>query len=319
MAPNSNFAELFHRYPKNPILTGNDWPYRANSVFNAGATFLHDGRTLLLVRVEDRRGISHLTAARSEDGITNWIIDSEPTFMPDPRNYPEEVWGVEDPRITWVPELEKYAIVYASFSSSGPLVSLALTKDFRSFERKGAVMPPDDKDAALFPRRFGGRWALVHRPIAYEFPVNRANIWISFSPDLKHWGDHTVVLEARRGAWWDANKIGLSPQPLETPEGWLIIYHGVRNTAAGCLYRLGLALLDLDDPLKVIRRGDEWVFGPDEPYERVGDVGDVVFPCGVIQDPKTGEIRLYYGAADTTIALATGNVNELLDWLKKQD
>ncbi|HYN24376.1 MAG TPA: glycosidase, partial [Pyrinomonadaceae bacterium] len=148
---------------------------------------------------------------------------------------------------------------------------------------------------------------------------NRANIWISFSPDLKHWGDHTVVLEARRGAWWDANKIGLSPQPLETPEGWLIIYHGVRNTAAGCLYRLGLALLDLDDPLKVIRRGDEWVFGPDEPYERVGEVGDVVFPCGVIQDPKTGEIRLYYGAADTTIALATGNVNELLDWLKKQD
>jgi predicted GH43/DUF377 family glycosyl hydrolase len=99
----------------------------------------------------------------------------------------------------------------------------------------------------------------------------------------------------------------------------LIIYHGVRITAAGCLYRLGLALLDLDDPLKVIRRGDESVFGPDEPYERVGEVGDVVFPCGVIQDPKTGEIRLYYGAADTTIALATANVNELLDWLKKQD
>jgi predicted GH43/DUF377 family glycosyl hydrolase len=236
--------------------------------------------------------------------------------MPDPGNYPEEVWGVEDPRITWVPELEKYAIVYASFSSSGPLVSLALTKDFRSFERKGAVMPPDDKDAALFPRRFGGRWALVHRPIAYEFPVNRANIWISFSPDLKHWGDHTVVLEARRGAWWDANKIGLSPQPLETPEGWLIIYHGVRNTAAGCLYRLGLALLDLDDPLKVIRRGDEWVFGPDEPYERVGEVGDVVFPCGVVHDQKTGDLRLYYGAADTSIALATGNVDELLEWLK---
>ncbi len=254
MAPNSNFAELFHRYSKNP----------------------------------------------------------------DPENYPEEVWGVEDPRITWIPELEKYVIVYASFSSVGPLVSLALTKDFRSFERKGAVTPPDDKDAALFPRRFGGHWALVHRPIT-DFPANRANIWISFSPDLKHWGDHAVVLEARRGAWWDANTIGLSPQPLETPQGWLIIYHGVRITTAGCLYRLGLALSDLDDPLKVIRRGDEWVFGPDEPYERVGEVGDVVFPCGVIQDPKTGEIRLYYGAADTTIALATANVNELLDWLKTQD
>ncbi len=315
MAPNSNFAELFHRYDKNPILTGNDWPYRANSVFNAGATLLQNGQTLLLVRVEDRRGISHLTAARSADGVTNWTIDPQPTFTPDPQNHPDEVWGVEDPRITWVDELEQFAVVYTSYSTSGPLVSLAMTKDFCHFERKGGVMPPEDKDAALFPRRFGGRWALVHRPIA-NFPVNRANIWISFSPDLKHWGDHTVVLEARRGAWWDANKIGLSPQPIETPEGWLIIYHGVRITAAGCLYRLGLALLDLDDPLKVIRRGDEWIFGPDEPYERVGDVGDVVFPCGVVHDQKTGDLRLYYGAADTSIALATGNVDELLEWLK---
>ena len=315
MAPNSNFAELFHRYDKNPILTGNDWPYRANSVFNAGATLLQNGQTLLLVRVEDRRGISHLTAARSADGVTNWTIDAQPTFTPDPQNHPEEVWGVEDSRITWVEELEQFAVVYTSYSTSGPLVSLAMTKDFRHFDRKGGVMPPEDKDAALFPRRFGGRWALVHRPIA-NFPANRANIWISFSPDLKHWGDHTVVLEARRGAWWDANKIGLSPQPIETPEGWLIIYHGVRITAAGCLYRLGLALLDLDDPVKVIRRGDEWVFGPDEPYERVGEVGDVVFPCGVVHDQKTGDLRLYYGAADTSIALATGNVDELLEWLK---
>lgn len=315
MAPNSNFAELFHRYDKNPILTIDDWPYRANSVFNAGATLLQNGQTLLLVRVEDRRGISHLTAARSADGVTNWTIDPQPTFTPDPQNHPEEVWGVEDSRITWVEELEQFAVVYTSYSTSGPLVSLAMTKDFCHFERKGAVMPPEDKDAALFPRRFGGRWALVHRPIA-NFPANRANIWISFSPDLKHWGDHTVVLEARRGAWWDANKIGLSPQPIETPEGWLIIYHGVRITAAGCLYRLGLALLDLDDPLKVIRRGDEWIFGPDEPYERVGDVGDVVFPCGVVHDQKTGDLRLYYGAADTSIALATGNVDELLEWLK---
>lgn len=269
-----------------------------------------------MVRVEDRRGISHLTAARSRDGKIDWAIDSEPTFVPDPENHPEEVWGVEDPRITWIEELAQFALVYTSYSTSGPLVSLALTKDFRTFERKGSVMPPDDKDAALFPRRFAGRWALIHRPIG-TFPANRANIWVSFSPDLKHWGDHTVVLEARRGAWWDANKIGLSPQPIETNEGWLIIYHGVRITPAGCLYRLGLALFDLDDPTKVIRRGDEWVFGPEEAYERVGDVGDVVFPCGVTHDEQTGELRLYYGAADTSIGLATGNVDEVLDWLKQ--
>jgi predicted GH43/DUF377 family glycosyl hydrolase len=313
----NNFRELFRRYEHNPILTADAWPYPSNSVFNAGATLLADGQTLLLVRVEDRRGISHLTAARSRNGITNWRIDPQPTLLPDPVNYPEEIWGIEDPRITWAPELDRYAVTYTSYSTSGPLVSLALTKDFQGFERKGAVMPPEDKDAALFPRRLGGRWAMLHRPVP-SFPGTRANIWLSFSPDLKHWGDHCVVLEARRGAWWDANKIGLSPQPLETPEGWLIIYHGVRMTPAGCLYRLGLALLDLEEPCQVIRRGDEWVFGPDAPYERVGDVGDVVFPCGVAHNEATGELRMYYGAADTSIALATANVSELLDWLKAQ-
>jgi predicted GH43/DUF377 family glycosyl hydrolase len=310
----SHFRELFRRHEANPILTAADWPYPANSVFNAGATRLPTGETLLLVRVEDRRGISHLTAARSADGVTRWQIDLQPTFLPDPQNYPEEVWGIEDPRITWIEELDRYAITYTSYSTSGPLVSLALTRDFRTFERKGAVMPPEDKDAALFPRRFGGRWALLHRPISF-YPVSRANIWLSFSPDLKHWGDHCVVLEARQGAWWDANKIGLSPPPIETPEGWLVIYHGVRMTPAGCLYRLGLALLDLENPCRVIRRGDEWIFGPDASYERVGDVSDVVFPCGAIYDPTTDEIRLYYGAADTAIALATGKLSDMLDWL----
>lgn len=313
----NHFQELFRRYEHNPILTVNDWPYPANSVFNAGATLLADGATLLLVRVEDRRGISHLTVARSRDGVTNWQIDRQPTLQPDPENHPEEIWGIEDPRITWIPELDRYAITYTSYSTSGPLVSLALTRDFREFERKGAIMPPEDKDAALLPRRFGGRWALIHRPVS-GFPGSRANMWISCSPDLKHWGDHTVMLEARRGAWWDANKIGLSPQPVETNEGWLVIYHGVRMTPAGCLYRLGLALFDLDHPTRLIRRGDEWVFGPHAPYERVGDVGDVVFPCGIIHEARTGELRMYYGAADTAIALATGNVNDLLDWLKTQ-
>lgn len=314
---NQHFKELFHRYEHNPILTSDYWPYPANSVFNPGATLLPSGETLLLVRVEDRRGISHLTAVRSQDGIEKWQIDPQPTLMPHPEQYPEEMWGIEDPRLTWVEELDKYAITYTAYSTSGPLVSLALTKDFRQFERKGAIMPPEDKDAALFPRRFGGRWVLVHRPYS-GFPGSRANIWLSYSPDLKHWGDHSVLIEARRGAWWDANKIGLSPQPIETPEGWLLIYHGVRMTPAGCLYRLGLALLDLEAPERVIRRGDEWVFGPDRSYERVGDVGDVVFPCGATVNQASGELRLYYGAADTSIGLAVGRIADVLDWLKTQ-
>jgi len=312
----NHFREVFRRYEGNPILTINDWPYPANSVFNAGATQLPSGETLLLVRVEDHRGISHLTVAHSTDGITNWQIDAQPTLLPDAQHYPEEIWGIEDPRITWVEELARYAITYTAYSTSGPLVSLALTTDFRTFERKGAIMPPEDKDAALLPRRINGRWALLHRPGPGFAGTTKANIWISYSPDLKHWGDHCVLLEARRGAWWDANKIGLSPQPIETSEGWLIIYHGVRNTAAGCLYRLGLALLDLEQPGRVIRRGDEWIFGPHQPYERVGDVSDVVFPCGVIHNRETGEIRMYYGAADTCLALAIGNLNDLLHWLK---
>jgi predicted GH43/DUF377 family glycosyl hydrolase len=316
MTQNKHFTELFRRYQSNPLLTAADWPYRCNTVFNAGATILSNGDTLLLARVEDMRGISHLTAARSKDGIGEWKIDEQPTLMPDPDNFPEDIWGIEDPRITRIEELDRYAVVFTSYSTSGPLVSLALTSDFRDFERKGVIMPPEDKDAALFPRRFNGRWALVHRPVS-NFPNSKANIWVSFSSDLKHWGDSAVAIEARRGAWWDANKIGLSPQPLETPEGWLVIYHGVRNTPGGCIYRLGLALLDLEDPLKVIRRGDEWIFGPQEPYERVGDVGDVVFPCGTTYNKETDEVRIYYGAADTSIALATAKMSELLEWLKR--
>jgi len=150
---------LFHRHPKNPILTAADWPYDINCVFNAGATLLHDGTTLLLCRVEDRRGHSHLCAARSKNGVDGWEIDAAPTLMPDPEHHPEELWGIEDPRITYVPELERYVVVYTSFSSSGPGVSLALTEDFRHFERYGDIMPPEDKDAALLPRRIGKYWA----------------------------------------------------------------------------------------------------------------------------------------------------------------
>ena len=308
------YTELFHRHLGNPILTASDWPYPAHTVFNAGACQLGD-ETILLVRVEDRRGISHLTVARSNDGVSNWQIDSQPSFAPDPKICEEEIWGVEDPRVTWVEDRDEWIIAYTAFSPSGPLVSLARTTDFSTFYRLGPVMPPEDKDAALFPRRFGGRYAMIHRPVSAG--SSGAHIWLSFSPDLIHWGDHHVLMHARRGAWWDANKIGLSPPPLETSEGWLILYHGVRQTAGGCLYRLGLALLDLEDPCRVLRRSDDWIFAPQTPYERHGDVRDVVFPCGWILDKESGEIRLYYGCADTCLALATAQVSDLLSYLQK--
>jgi predicted GH43/DUF377 family glycosyl hydrolase len=306
-------SELFERYPGNPILSVDKWPYKANSVFNAAAALV-EGETVLLARVEDYRGISHLTAARSSDGIKDWEVDAKPTFEPKPDKYPEEIWGVEDPRLTWIEEMKKWAICYTSYSRGGPLVSLAMTEDFKSFERLGPVMPPEDKDATLFPVQFDGLWAMLHRPTP-KSPLLGAHIWISFSPNLKHWGQHQEIIQAREGGWWDANKIGLCAPPMYTEEGWLILYHGVRTTASGSIYRLGLVLLDLEDPTKLIRRTDEWIFGPKTPYEREGDVDDVVFPCGWIkQDDK---IFIYYGAADSRICLATTDYQQLLDFVLK--
>jgi len=308
---NHGQPELFQRHRRNPILTAADWPYPVHTVFNPAATLLPDGTTLLLCRVEDSRGHSHLCAARSANGVDGWQIDPQPTMPADPDNHPEELWGIEDARITYVPELSQYAIVYTAYTRDGPGVALALTRDFQQFERFGLIMSPEDKDAALLPHRIGGNWALIHRPVS----APRAHMWISYSPDLRHWGSHKLILEARRGAWWDANKIGLSPPPIETPQGWLVIYHGVRMTAAGCIYRLGLALFDKDQPERLLKRGDEWVFGPEERYEQRGDVGNVVFPCGYTVGEDGDTIRLYYGAADTSIGLATGSIKGMLAWL----
>jgi predicted GH43/DUF377 family glycosyl hydrolase len=307
----STYEVLFVRHPANPILTAADWPYPAHTVFNPGATRLAGGATLLLCRVEDRRGHSHLCAARSANGVDGWSVDAEPTLLPAPDRYPEEIWGIEDPRITFVEELGKYAVAYTAFSKGGPGVALALTSDFRTFEREGLVMQPDDKDAALLPRRVDGSFALIHRPMH----DSGAHIWISFSPDLRNWGSHKLMLRARKGAWWDANKVGLSPPLIETLAGWLMIYHGVRHTAAGSLYRLGLALFDLEKPERCLLRGDSWMFGPEADYERMGDVGYVAFPCGLTIGADGDTINLYYGAADTSVALATGSIRQCLRWL----
>lgn len=177
----NTFKELFRRYPYNPILMAKDWPYPVNAVFNPAAT-IFDEKVLLLARVEDRRGFSHLTKAVSDDGISNWLIDKAPTLEPDPA-HPEEAWGIEDPRITYMNELKKYAVTYTAYSESGPVVSMAMTEDFVNFERIGSIMPPEDKDAVIFPCKFREKWTLIHRPIEHG-----ANIWISSSDNLRYWG-----------------------------------------------------------------------------------------------------------------------------------
>lgn len=303
--------ELLRRHPGNPILRAHDFPKMVNAVFNPAATVFED-RTLLLLRVEYRTGLSSLVVATSEDGVTGWEIDLARGLRPQDDTF-EEHWGVEDPRITKVGD--EYFVVYVGFSTAGPLVCLAKTRDFLDWERCGVLMSPEDKDAALFPTTFGGRWALIHRPAPVMAGLG-AHMWLSFSPDLRHWGDSRVLLPARRGGWWDANKVGLGPPPLLTKHGWLLAYHGVRRTASGSIYRVGLALLDRDDPTQVLARGNEWVLGPHEPYERGGDVPDVVFPCGWILRDDDDTLHLYYGAADSVVCMAEASLAALLDHLE---
>lgn len=301
-------TRLFKRYDSNPILSRRSLPYPANAIMNPGAVRF-EGKVLLLARVEDMRGCSHLTVLKSSDGKQDWYADQSPTLEPS-HEYHEERWGIEDPRVVWLKELGEYAVTYVSFSRGGPLVSLAMTRDFESFRRLGPLLPPEDKDASLFPRQIKGQFALIHRPIIR----GEAHIWIAFSPDLKYWGGHDILIPARPGSW-DCHRVGLGPPPIETPNGWLVIYHGVRCTAAGSLYRVGLALLDLEEPKRVVRRSEEWVFGPQADYELTGDVPGVTFPTGVVVDEVTREMFIYYGAADSSIGLAVANLDEVLEYL----
>lgn len=305
-------SDLFARHPSNPILTSADWPYPVNAVFNPAAVRLH-GETVLLARVEDRRGVSHLTVARSTNGIDSWSISPEPLLAPED-GVASELWGFEDPRAVWAEELDRWVITCTAYGPAGPAVFLATTEDFVTVERHGIIRHPEDKNAALLPYRIDGRWVLFHRPIT-AFGGARGEILLSRSSDLVSWSSPEQVLRPREGAWWDSLRIGLGPPPLRTDHGWLLVYHGVKQTVAGQIYRVGLALLDLDEPTRVLRRLPEWVLAPEAEYERTGDVPNVVFPGGLTYDETSDQIHLYYGASDTSICVATGQLGELIESL----
>jgi predicted GH43/DUF377 family glycosyl hydrolase len=302
--------ELFHRHPANPILTAADWPYPVNTVFNPAAAQV-DGETVVLARVEGLTGISHLTVARSANGVDGWRIDPEPLLAPEPGVESEE-WGFEDARAVWVEELRCFVITCTAYGPAGPAVYLATTTDFRSVERHGVVINPEDKNAAILPERVDGKWILFHRPTT-GFGITHPGISLSRSSDLSSWSPPETVMEARPGPWWDSLRIGIGPPLLKTEHGWLLVYHGVKETVAGALYRVGTALLDLEEPTRVIARSRNWILGPNELYERTGDVPNAIFPCGLTHDGASGELRLYYGAADTSICLATAHIDDLLE------
>ena len=233
--------ELFERDPGNPLLTVEDLPYRANAVFNAGAVEMA-GYVVLLMRVEDRHGRSHLTVARSKNGVDGWQIENQPLIQPDQQDGESvyEEYGCEDARVTHLPELGLYAICYTAFSPNGPGVAIATTRDFASVCKMGLILHPNNKDAALFPHRFDGRWAVLHRPDAGGIE----HIWSAYSPDLIHWGEPHCVLPEGDGAAWDAVKVGAGPPPILTEHGWLLVYHGVKGYGGHLIYRVGVAMLE---------------------------------------------------------------------------
>jgi predicted GH43/DUF377 family glycosyl hydrolase len=297
---------LIHRFAQNPILTPADVPYPVATVHNAGAV-KHEGRYLLLFRSHRRNGRSIIGLAESDDGF-HFAVRPDPFLLPASQGiFAEyEEWGVEDVRIC---ALEgEYLLTYSAYSRHGVRVALARTTDFRRVERVALITPADSRNVVLFPERIAGRYVRLDRPHSELSPWS---ICISYSPDLIHWGDSRVVMKPVP-YHWDEQKIGPGATPIKTARGWLHLYHGVYPTMAGAVYRLGVALHDLADPARVLGVADEWVLEPEDPWERVGYVPNVVFTCGAIPE-NDGTVKVYWGGADTVMCAGTAVIDELVD------
>lgn len=304
------------RYSHNPILspTENSWENR--SVFNCAAA-IYNNNIVLLYRAQGDDMISRFGMATLQDGVIVTERSSKPVFEPDPLSQYESL-GVEDPRITQIGDT--YYIVYTAASAYPPLVSepkkdvpglflwrvrvsLAYTTDFKSFTRKGVIINHiDSKDATLFPEKINNQYVLLHR----VHPTMR----MAVSEDLSRFKERGTYIAPWDGRW-DGNRVGAGAQPIKTPYGWLLIYHGVDEQMT---YRLGFILADLADPSRILLRTDEPVLSPEKPYEKLGLVPNVVFTCGAVEFGE--HIYVYYGGADSTISLATIEKTALYEWLK---
>lgn len=300
--------DIIHRYRGNPIIGLEDLPFRCSDIWNAGAVKFQEG-FLLLLTVETLEGLANIYPAHSTDG-EHFSIATEPllsacTCGEACRCY--KTFGVHDPRITQVDGT--YYITYVAASECGQRVGLVRSDDFRIVNEMPYVSEPDNKSAALFPRKIAGRYAMLDRP------SEGSSIWISFSEDLVYWGQSNVVMTPR-GGHWDCHRIGAACPPIEIEQGWLLIYYGEKSTSAGPLVRLGAAVLDRDDPARVLARSNIPILSPRERYERIGDVGNVVFSCGAVVE-ESGCVMLYYGASDSCICLGTCTLDGILDVCRK--
>jgi predicted GH43/DUF377 family glycosyl hydrolase len=296
---------VVQRYQGNPILTLEGLPFACNTVFNAAATKYRD-KYILLVRVENLVGRSVFALATSDDGFA---FNVEPEFVMCPSDVEPfktyESLGIEDPRITCLEGV--YYIMYTAYSHHGARLALAKTTDFRTYERIALISEPNNKNGVLFPKKIGGRYARLDRPYSGSYGA----IWISYSDDLRAWYDSEVVMTPRPG-YWDSDRIGAGVPPIELDYGWLEIYHGVKNTSFGPIYRMGAVILDPENPATIIARSAVPILSPREMYERVGDVGNVVFACGAVIDDN-GMVKLYYGASDTYICAGTAKLTDIVD------
>ncbi|MCK4548256.1 MAG: glycoside hydrolase family 130 protein [Candidatus Eisenbacteria sp.] len=297
---------LVHRYEKNPILTSKDVPYPVETVHNAGVV-AHGGGYVMLFRSHLKTGRSVIGLAESKDGFS-FTVRPKPFLTPAEEGiFAEyEAFGVEDPRISCVDG--EYLITYSAYSRHGVRIALARTRDFREVERVAVITQADHRNIVVFPEKFGNRYVRLDRPHSEIAPWS---IWISYSPDLVHWGESRRII-APVPYHWDEAKVGPGAPPIKTDRGWLSIYHGAFQTMGGGVYRLGIALHDLGDPSKVLGVGDEWILQPEDPWEITGYVPNVVFSCGAVPEDD-GTVKIYWGAADTVMCVGTASIDALVD------
>ena len=303
--------EIMWRYDKNPVINRYDIP-SSNSIFNSAVVPFKDGFAGVF-RCDNRRVQMNIFAGFSDDGL-NWRINHEPIdFKPFGDHFVHSDYKY-DPRVTYIDG--KYWITWCN-GYHGPTIGVGFTEDFQTFYQCENALLPFNRNGVLFPAKIGGKYALLSRP-SDNGHTPFGDIFLSFSPDMKFWGEHRHVMSPMpfEQSAWQCTKVGAGSVPILTEEGWLMFYHGVITTCNGYRYSMGAVLLDKDEPWKVLRRSKDYLLAPAAIYELTGDVPDVVFPCAALTEGD--KVCVYYGAADTCVGIAFGKISEILDWLKKQ-
>ena len=305
-----NSSEVMWRYSDNPVIPRDILP-TSNSVFNS-AVIPFQGEFAGVFRVDDTTRKMQLHRGFSKDAL-NWDIEPDPLqFLCEDPEVGTFVYGY-DPRVVIIDG--RYYVMWCNYYH-GPTIGLAWSDDFETFHQVENAYLPFNRNGVLFPRKINGEFVMLSRP-SDSGHTPFGDIFLSHSPDLKYWGKHRWVMGPVDNSW-QYRKIGGGPAPIETSEGWLMIYHGVLESCNGFVYSAGVALLDLNQPWKVIGRARPYILNPRMDYECVGDVPNVVFPCAAMCDADTGRLAVYYGAADTVVGLAFARVDELVDFVKQQ-